>query len=209
MKWWFGSLRNRWRSIPWWTWLVTALVALVTLALLSLATLALVIRVVLPLYVRTPEVRVPHILGLPSEEALDSLKAAGLLYRVVSTVYSDAPEGTVLEASPAPGMRVKRGRTVELVLSRGHRLVPVPDVVNLEFEVATEILTRDGFQIGDVSYVFSDSVPRYRVIRTDPPAGEMTEPGTPVHLEVSLGPLQVFPDSLFPSGASKGPEDLR
>jgi len=68
--------------------------------------------------------------------------------------------------------------------------------VNLEFEVATEILTRDGFQIGDVAYVFSDSVAQYRVIRTDPPAGEMVEPGTPVNLEVSLGPLEVSLDSL-------------
>ncbi len=204
MKWSFATLGRRFPGVPWKSWLITGGVALVTAGFLGLLALVLVVRVILPAYVHTPEVRVPAIVGLPSEVALDSLKVHGLGYRVASTVYSDAPEGTVLEVSPSPGMRVKQGRIVELTLSRGHRLLPVPDVVNLEFEVATEILTRDGFQIGDVAYVFSDSVAQYRVIRTDPPAGEMVEPGTPIHLEVSLGPLKVSPDSLLRSSPSPG-----
>ncbi len=204
MKWFSGNLPNRLRQVPWGGWLVTLGAALGTFVLLSVVALFVVVRGILPALVHTPEVRVPQVVGLPSEEALDSLKAVGLSYRVVSSVYSDAPEGTVVETSPAPGMRVKRGRIIELTLSRGHRLVPVPDVVGLEFEVASEILTRDGFRLGDVSYVFSDSVPRYRVIQTDPPGGEMVEPGTPVNLRVSLGPLRITPDSLAP-GPELGP----
>ena len=196
MKWSFARLRERLRGVPWAGWLLALGVALGTFLLLSLLALVLVIRGILPALVHTPEVEVPAIVGLPSEEALDSLKAHGLSYRVVATVYSDAPEGTVVEASPAPGMRVKRGRVIDLTLSRGHQLVPVPDVTGLEFEVASEILTRDGFQIGDVAYVFSDSVPRYRVIQTDPPGGEMVEPGTPIDFQVSLGPLTVTLDTL-------------
>ncbi|TQR20877.1 Stk1 family PASTA domain-containing Ser/Thr kinase [Psychrobacillus vulpis] len=63
----------------------------------------------------------------------------------------------------------------------------VPDVSNLELELAIEQLKADGFKIGEQTEEFSEEVEENFIIRTTPEAGKLREKGTEVHLFVSSG----------------------
>jgi serine/threonine-protein kinase len=67
-------------------------------------------------------VAVPAVLGESLSAAEDALKSAGLSVGDVSRRYSDAAgAGEVIDQSPGAGDSVKRGRSVDLVVSRGPR----------------------------------------------------------------------------------------
>lgn len=63
----------------------------------------------------------------------------------------------------------------------------VPDVSNLELELAIEQLEAEGFTAGEQTLEFSEEVEEDHVIRTTPEAGKMRDKGTEVHLFVSAG----------------------
>ncbi|MBD0373038.1 MAG: PASTA domain-containing protein [Pyrinomonadaceae bacterium] len=71
------------------------------------------------LSLRSPEVKVPSILGKSRQEAEDELSRAGLNMRVRATRYSaDTKPDTVLLQLPHPGEVVKTGQTVAVDISR-------------------------------------------------------------------------------------------
>ena len=65
--------------------------------------------------------------------------------------------------------------------------IEVPDVSNLELELAIEELEANGFTIGEQTLEFNDEVEADHVIRTTPEAGKMRDKETEVHLFVSSG----------------------
>ena len=130
---------------------------------------------------------VPDVRGMASEEAAQSLDAIGLVVGATFSVgHPTAPIGSVLGQSPLPGQGALAGGEVELTLSAGPEVRPVPDVTRLRGDRAATVLAASGFT------VLVDSV------ESDEPAGRVTEilpePGTElalpgeVRLAVSLGP---------------------
>ncbi len=69
-------------------------------------------------------VTVPSVTGLSVDEALKTLKQAGLNGREGHDVYSTYPQGTVAQTSPSAGSRVTEGDTVWVYPSTGY--VPAP-----------------------------------------------------------------------------------
>ncbi|MFJ8063867.1 Stk1 family PASTA domain-containing Ser/Thr kinase [Psychrobacillus sp. NPDC096426] len=65
--------------------------------------------------------------------------------------------------------------------------IEVPDVSNLEVELAIEQLEAEGFTIGEQTLEFSEDVEEDHVIRTTPEAGKMRDKQTEIHLFVSSG----------------------
>jgi serine/threonine-protein kinase len=79
-------------------------------------------------------------------------------------------------------------------VSEGLAQVAVPDVVNKPYNDACAILADPKLNLGcDLqSQEYSATIPTGNVIRTDPKAGTMVDPGkTTVHLVVSKGPQPV------------------
>ena len=73
-------------------------------------------------------------------------------------------------------------------------MVTIPDLQNFLQEDAEERLTNDGLKV-EVEEEMSEDVPKGRVVRTEPPAGEEVEEGSTVLLVVSSGPDQLqIPD---------------
>jgi serine/threonine-protein kinase len=106
-------------------------------------------------------------------------------------VNSDLPPGTVIEQDKAPNSAVVWDTLVTLQVSEGLAQVAVPDVVNKPYNDACIILTAPDLNLKcDLqSQEFSATIPTGNVIRTDPKAGTMVDPGTTtVHLIVSKGP---------------------
>ena len=69
----------------------------------------------------------------------------------------------------------------------GSSEVQVPDVTNLAYSTAEQVLTNAGLLIGDLSYRFNDNVPVDGVVRQSPEPGRYVNTGTPVNLLLSLG----------------------
>jgi len=72
-------------------------------------------------------VEVPNVQGLSEADARQRLVEAGLQVGKVEEKVDVAPAGTVLSQSPAPKQRVNRDAPVDLVISKGPALPPVPE----------------------------------------------------------------------------------
>lgn len=103
-------------------------------------------------------VAVPSVVGLPEEEAVNALEAAGLTSVIAPEPVNDVdvPEGAVLAQSPAEG-QLRPGETVTLTLSAGPRILPVPDVFSDPEAEAVARLEEAGFNV-EVDYAFGRPV---------------------------------------------------
>ncbi|MFD3517289.1 Stk1 family PASTA domain-containing Ser/Thr kinase [Streptomyces sp. NPDC058657] len=93
-------------------------------------------------------VDVPEVTGRSVEEATRVLEDLGLKADVApGQVNSPAPAGTVGRQSVPPGTRLGEDERVTLTVSKGPRMVAVPDVVGKHADEATRILTAAGFAV--------------------------------------------------------------
>lgn len=91
--------------------------------------------------------------------------------------------------SPEAGEEVRPGHVVRLVISRGARNVPVPDVRNAYLSQASLILSRNGLAVSEVVEI-ADAAPASTVLATSPGPNASVLGGTPVKLLVSKGPAK-------------------
>ncbi len=135
------------------------------------------------------EVVVPNLEGSNLEEAKRLLDQAGLrLGNLYEEENESVPEGHVISTQPPAGRLVRKGRQVDLVISKGSPFVVVPDLKRMEEERAKKLLTSLGLVVGDVAYVVDKEIPFGQVIAQSPPANSRVAKGTTVYLKVSIGP---------------------
>ena len=91
--------------------------------------------------------------------------------------------------SPGAGEEVRPGHVIRLVISRGARNVPVPDVRNAYLSQAELILSRNGLAVAQVVEIHDPSSPG-TVLATSPGSNAPVVAGTPVKLLVSKGPAK-------------------
>jgi len=142
----------------------------------------------------SPVVRAPSVVGLDAAAAEQALRAAGLNPEVAGRRFdASAPEGRVLQQTPAAGSETRPGRPVRLVVSLGVRRATVPDLVGSSASRADATLTAAQFALGDQADAPDPGVPPGRVLAQDPPAGAEAAPGDKVALLVSDGaPPRVY-----------------
>ncbi|MGW6286133.1 Stk1 family PASTA domain-containing Ser/Thr kinase [Streptomyces sp. NPDC055107] len=91
---------------------------------------------------------VPDVTGLSAEEATAELAAEGLKAEVLpGRIHSAEAEGAVAEQSPGEGVEAAKGDTVELTVSKGPRMLDVPDVTGRDVEEARSTLEEAGFDV--------------------------------------------------------------
>jgi serine/threonine-protein kinase len=153
--------------------------------------------------------KVPGVLALPQAQAQKKLSDAGLDAKVTKDYSLTVPAGSVISTDPAPGGRVRSGGTVTLTVSRGPKLVRVPDVRGRPLATAQKEIRDAGLVPGTVTKVFSDDVPAGQVISTVPAGGGDRAPGSGVAITVSRGPAVEVPDVIgeSPDNARKDLED--
>jgi beta-lactam-binding protein with PASTA domain len=131
---------------------------------------------------------VPDVVGLTLAAAIASITDANLAAGNMQGQFSGTvPAGNVISQTPVAGMQALPGATVELVVSRGPELVPVPGVVGQAQAEAGNVLTGAGLTAGAVTPECSDAVAAGLVISQTPMAGEQAPPGSVVTLVVSTG----------------------
>lgn len=106
-------------------------------------------------------VDVPDVTGLSVEDARAALDEAGLRTEVLAERV-DSPEaaGEIARQSPGSGAEAAEGDTVELTVSKGPRMLQVPDVTGKDVDEARSTLEDAGFEVKvDRPFLsFSDTV---------------------------------------------------
>ncbi len=115
--------------------------------------------------------------GQPAPTAARALRAQGFDVRLRRSFNDDVTAGLVVSQSPSNGSGAS-GDTVRLVVSKGPRLVEVPDVTGTGVEAAREELEAAGFAVEETQselYVGLGFVGRQ-----SPSGGELAAPGSTV-----------------------------
>lgn len=141
------------------------------------------------------QVPVPTVVGQTQEQAIATLKEAGLEFAIASTeASSEIPANSVISSDPEAGTIVDKGTTVKVVLSSGPADTTVPDVSGLIQQQARDQLKQNGLQVSDVVTVDDPSQEKGRVIKTDPEAGAKISEGESVTLFIASGNVSVPAD---------------
>lgn len=135
-------------------------------------------------------IALPNFVGSNYESVVNNAELAGTYnFKVTYIIDTNAESGKILSQNPEPGrsmMITPDGIAVELSVSTGVVLTPVPDVTNMDYREATLELQRAGFVV-EVENSTSDSVSKDCVISTSPAANEQISAGSTVYLVVSSG----------------------
>ncbi len=139
---------------------------------------------------RGPEpATVPRVVALNIEDARSAIEAARLRVEAITEIFSaNAPVGSVMAQSAAPGTALPAGSPITLTVSKGPEPVEVPHVVGLTRAEAETAILRATLAVGTVHEVFDDAIPALIVISQSPVSATLALPRTPVHLTVSKGP---------------------
>lgn len=150
---------------------------------------------------------VPELVGLTQEDAEAALEGEGLVLGDTTDEPSEEfDEGIVSDQSPDPGEEVEEGSAVDVTVSSGSALVPVPGVEGLpEADAVADI--RGAGLAPSVERVSDDDIAPGTVISQNPREGQEVESGSTVTIEVSTGPEEN--PSPAPSATSDEGEALR
>jgi serine/threonine-protein kinase len=141
-----------------------------------------------PRSVFTKEHALPRVLELPEPKAREKLNELGFRARLDGERPNDSfPSGTVIWQDPPPGTIMQPNSVVQLVLSAGPVLVPVPDVIGLNVTQAAKILAAAGVRVGTVDSSSAGGQEAGVVLATRPAAGVGRARGSAVALVVSRG----------------------
>jgi serine/threonine-protein kinase len=110
---------------------------------------------------------VPDVTGDDLADARDELTRAGLEVKVADArVNSEYDSGQVARQTPEPGGRAAEGDTVTLTVSKGPRMIEVPDVVGDSVDDAKRTLQDAGFEVDEdrgLLGLFGDTVKKQSV----------------------------------------------
>jgi len=129
---------------------------------------------------------VPDVQGKSMIEANTILKNEGLYIRVEGEDYDPAvPEGFIVRQDIPSGNKVKEGREIKVIVSKGPRIKYVPDLVGLTLDEAETQSRERGIRIGRVLYLHDRDTPKNTIIAQRPEAQE--KGGDSMTVLVSLG----------------------
>jgi serine/threonine-protein kinase len=152
--------------------------------------LLIVDRAIMPAVVHTGRgnILLPDVTNLSLKEAEKILQKRDLSLKVLAEEYNPLkPPGTILSQSPVPQTKVKKGRIVKVVVSKGEKMVLVPNLKGVSLRQAGLMLAGQGLEQGEINWVPSDSFPENVVVESSPSFGLSVPLGMSVNLVVSLG----------------------
>ncbi len=145
-----------------------------------------------------PDVSVPDVSGLHVIDAIKTATDLGLNIRIERLEYSSRiPADHVISQRPLAGMDVKKGRDINLVISKGAAMTDMPDLKNYTLKQARLLAIETG--LGDIKITRTSHpiVPEEKIISQWPLPGMTVAKGSALDLLVSTGPAQkayIMPD---------------
>ncbi|MFB9314951.1 Stk1 family PASTA domain-containing Ser/Thr kinase [Nocardioides plantarum] len=155
------------------------------------------------------ELLVPTVRGLDEDAAQDALIDKQLEFGTSTGRWSEtAAPGTVLGSDPKAGVEVEPGTTVDLIVSKGKRPIPVGHWEGEPRDDAVAALEERGLVGEVVEERYDDSVEAGRVISQSPSSGTLTK-GQTVRLVVSRGPELVKVPNVYLYGVKDAEKAMR
>ena len=152
---------------------------------------------------------VPDVRGQAPTAASAAITEASLTAGATTEAYDDTvPAGQVAGTKPAIGDEVKKGTSVDIIVSKGPKPVDLPNVVGRKIAKATATLTALGVTV-DAQEQYSEEAPKGEVLSMTPTAGTTVASGTAVSLVVSKGPPPVAVPNLIDMPRTKAVAALK
>ena len=127
---------------------------------------------VVALLLRQEEVRMPDLTGQDIVNVIETVAQQGLQLKVDRReAHPTLPRDAVISQSPLPGVGIKKGRQVHVVVSQGPSDTQALKLVGENFRKADIMIRQAGFSPGTISRVSSNRVERDIVIAQEPEAG--------------------------------------
>lgn len=139
-----------------------------------------------------PEVgKMPKLIGYSFQQAKTYYEGSFDVIVEEQEYSSEYPEGAIMDQNPSEGKDYIIGNTtVNVVVSKGPRIVTVPNVYDFESDTAANMLKDNdagGFDV-KITSTFDEKVVKGNVIRTDPERGAKVAYGSTIRMFVSRGP---------------------
>ena len=129
-------------------------------------------------------IKLPDITGKDKVKATDILEEKQLVLKVEKSEYSDTvKKGRIISQNPAAGTECEQTQIITVVLSKGIKLVEVPNVVGLTQEDAEKSLGKAGLKI-ETEYINSASSPGIVIAQAED-AGSKVEKNSTVLISIS------------------------
>lgn len=109
------------------------------------------------------EIEVPDVVKLGQSVAQDHIVTQGLKVGKITEDYSEEiEEGAVISTNPVAKTKVKKGDTVDIVISIGSRIkkTQVPDLIGLTLKEAEQVLAVVNLKLGSTTAVITDDISR-------------------------------------------------
>ncbi|MBO5469363.1 MAG: PASTA domain-containing protein [Lachnospiraceae bacterium] len=149
----------------------------------------LIIIIVVIVMVNLNYTRVPSVDGIAYDQAVGMLEDVSLQVGSTEYVFSDnVAEGLIIEQSKEEASKVRKGSSVDLVISKGVERVSMPDLLNHSLEDAQQIIDALNMEIQlQAEEVYNDAVTAGLICDQDVPAGNEVTRGAVVTVKVSKG----------------------
>jgi len=136
-------------------------------------------------------VEVPDLYGKSSVEASKLLREKGLNLKIEGEDYdSSTLPGHILKQDVPAKKKVKEGRGIKVILSKGPRVQSIPVLVTETLSNAEALLIQKGLKIAKVIRVHSNKIEKDRIIAQDPEPTEKVSDY--ITVLVSSGPHEVI-----------------
>ncbi|MEW1828561.1 Stk1 family PASTA domain-containing Ser/Thr kinase [Streptomyces sp. NPDC088196] len=127
----------------------------------------------------------PNLIGQTVDTAKTMAANVDLKVTTTEKTCEDQPKGKVCSQDPAKGADVKKGDTINLVVSTGAPKVVVPSVVGQSVDDATSTLTSDKYQFKVETQEKVSGEDPGTVLEQNPKLGAQVEKGTTITLTVA------------------------
>ncbi len=170
-------------------WLIWALV-IVLLASASVFGLVYFFKV----YTEVPIVEVPNLINTEFKEAKDIASEKGLSLKKAEeeVFHNDVEKGHIVTQEPRVSERVKQTRQIVVTISKGPKIVELPDFKGRPLREVEVLLDNLGLQVDEFVYEYSEQFDENYVISQIPEPGSEIEVNTKVELVVSKGPKPIM-----------------
>jgi len=163
-----------------WIWITAGLVATLVIA-------AVVLGILLTRG-NGAMVTIPNVANLSENDALKALENVGLKMHVSDQfayiTSENDPEGVVKSQDPQSSTNIKKGSTVEVVLTKAFR---IPDVTTMKLDDAKNVLSQNQLTVGNFTETASNDNQKGLVLQQDPTPNSLSHPGATVNLTVGNG----------------------
>ena len=136
------------------------------------------------------EVAVPDLVNKGYKKAQHDLYKEGLyIDKKGERNSSEILEGSIIAQDPPANSMVKKGYTIDVIVSKGPELVKIPSLDNLSVDETKIRLMNIGLEIGSINYSYSNEIMKRKVIYSQPISGMDVPKHSKVNLVVSLGKI--------------------